>query len=56
MSDIARDFIRENKEFIICEPSGKTYTELIKDNIQLFKLINDIPNETRKLDNSTLFE
>ena len=28
MGNIARDFIRENKEFIVCEPSGKYLDDL----------------------------
>ena len=28
MGNIARDFVRENKEFIVCEPSGKYLDDL----------------------------
>ena len=55
MSDLAREFVREHREFIVCEPSGRMYTEIIEDKVHLFRLMNEIPNETRKLDKSTLF-
>ena len=28
MGNIARDFVREHKEFILCEPSGKYLDDL----------------------------
>ena len=28
MGNLARDFVRENKEFIVCEPSGKYLDDL----------------------------
>ena len=45
MSDLARDFVQKHRDTIICEPSGKTYTELLDDKVQVFRLMTEIPRE-----------
>lgn len=37
--DIRKQFIAKNKEFIVCEPSGRFLKDLEIDKIQKFKLI-----------------
>jgi len=45
MVDIAREFVKKNMKSIICEPSGRTYSELLGDKVQVFRLMTEIPRE-----------
>jgi len=42
MSDLLRDFINENRDRIVCEPSGLTLVELRNVQVQRIMLINDV--------------
>ena len=37
----SREFIQKYKDSLICEPSGRTYTELKKDGIMKMMLVHD---------------
>lgn len=49
MTNLAREFTKKYADTIICEPSGKTYTELIEDSVLKFKLIRNELKDVIKL-------
>jgi len=45
MGDLRREFVEKHKKYIICEPSSRTYSELLGDKVQVFRLMTEIPRE-----------
>ena len=45
MGDLRREFVEKHKKSIICEPSSRTYSELLGDKVQVFRLMTEIPRE-----------